>query len=357
MRRIEFSSSLASLWRTAAVCAAVSVLSAGLAGEKIIYDESVKKSDLPDADARKGLGFEKFDQLDKKSSVSGVVGVPEIPFTLMPRSKKQIEQLERQRNFLLNKPEEAGSQFLTPESALGVREEDWVSDPAQQRPRSSFERFIAGEDVPAGKKNEGGALLEAVGGGGQLGFDLGRSQVGSFGQLSFNREKKPVGPQVEQPDLFGGTMTASPFSITKTAKEREKSQKSRDDFARLLDPHAETTQKEMRGLNPLMTAPGEASSIEPVAAFALDLVRKEIGSAKPLSPNSRGVDDLVQRKEELLSPFQQAIKGRSSVSFGTIDPGGSRFLNFGSGGNFVPSVQPQSISPRPGVLEFPSRKF
>ena len=152
-------------------------------------------------------------------------------------------------------------------------------------------------------------------------------------------------------------MTASPFSTTKTLREKERNQKSRDDFARLLDPHSDAVVKEFKGLNPLMATPGEGSSIEPIAIFGVDPTRKELSPTAPLSPSSRGVDDLVQRREDLLSPFQQGNKGRNSASFGTIDPGGARFLNFNSGANLVPVVAPPTVAPRPGVLEFPSRKF
>jgi hypothetical protein len=116
--------------------------------------------------------------------------------------------------------------------------------------------------------------------------------------------------------------------------------------------------EEMKGLNPITAAPGEGSSIEPMVAFSVDPARGGINATPPLIPGARGVDDLLQRKEELLSPFQQGNnRARGALSFGTIDPAGSRFLNFNSGANLAPAVLPPSVTPRPGVLEFPSRKF
>ncbi len=357
MQSAAFNLEVRNWLRAVLVGTCMTVGTALLAGDKIIFDQAPRKSDLPDADARKNLGYDRFDQLDRRSSVSGVAGIPEIPYTLMPRSKKQMDQLERQKNFLLSKPEEPGGQLLTPEEALGVREAEWSTDQGKPRARNSFEQYIVGEEGPVSKKKQDPGLEEIRVSTDRFVFDPQKSQMGSLGGLSFGKERKGAAQQGDQPDLFGGTMAASPFSSLSTVREKERVQKSRDDFARLLDPKAETGRKELKGWNALMRTPGEGSSIEPIAAFGVDPTRREMSPTNPLLPNPRGADDLAQRREDLMTPFPQLNKARGALSFGTIDPGGSRLLNFNSGANLGPAVIAPTVTPRPGVLEFPSRKF
>ena len=104
--------------------------------------------------------------------------------------------------------------------------------------------------------------------------------------------------------------------------------------------------------------PKGESSVDPLASFGSDPTRKELTPTSPIGlAGARGVEELNQRRDDLLAPFQQANRGRSALSLGTLDPSGSRFLNIGSSAAPSPVGASPILTPRPGVLEFPSRKF
>jgi len=331
-------------------------------GEKMILDtDTPEKVALPDAATRReaARGGAGFDFLDRKSSVSGVGALPEIPHTMMPRSKKQLELLDKQKNFLLDRSGDTASKMMTAEEAAGVRGDTFGADEGSAGGRNSFERYISGAESETGMsgKKKSDPRMDFLSAGDSFGLDASRSQLGGgLAQFGFSRDKKKDnGPQIDQPDLFGGTLTASPFGLSKTQKEKDKAQKARDDFRRLLNPHAETHAADLAALK---NSKGDASSIEPLAAFGSDPTRREVTPTTPLSSfGARGVEELSQRTENLLAPFQQANRGKSSISFGTFDATGSRFLNLNSSPSLAPSLSQPGLTPRPGMLDFPSRKF
>ena len=331
-----------------------------VAGEKLILDtDQPDKVSLPDAATRREYGRGEFEFLDRKSSVSGVGGIPEIPYTMMPRSKKQMDLFDKQKNYMLSKPSDS-SKAMTAEEAAGVRSGDWSGDGARSRSLSAFEQFISGDDDEGGvkKKRRSDAQTDFLPGVDPLGLDLGKTQLsGPFGRLGLTQEKKKdSGPQVETPDLFGGTMTSVGFALGKSQKDKdkEKALKSRNDFAQMLNPAPDKATADLAALK----NPKGESSVDPLASFGSDPTRKELTPTSPIGlAGARGVEELNQRRDDLLAPFQQANRGRSALSLGTLDPSGSRFLNIGSSAAPSPVGASPILTPRPGVLEFPSRKF